>query len=205
MPATPEEAQNRMKKAMLDAIQQVHAFQTNFTQENGLDKRDTYCTLLLLIHQPFPNRGCVFATFQVGDGYLQGVSHKLSSRIAQGDHGQDVGTSQFVLSFTASELAQRVIAHYSENQIHTFVLVTDGIEDDLKPSSTEHARNITLDTNMGTFTQRLLDSYLAWPHWPQWGELLLDAISYERQGSYDDRTLLVLTLLPENSMPYHEV
>jgi serine/threonine protein phosphatase PrpC len=193
---------NLMHRALRHALYEIHDLQTQFTNQNHLDKRDTYCTLLILIHQPLPNGGCVFATVQVGDGYMMGMSDERANRIAKGDHGAETGTSYFVLSFTKEQLVERITTYATDKHIHTFMLVTDGIEDDLKVSHEEYQRGRTIDDRAKQFATGLRHLLVRYPL-EHWGWLLFKEICYEVVGSNDDRTIVMLLPLPEQQPPFY--
>lgn len=192
--ATPQDHAAEMKKAIEEAVRSVHQVQEQFTKDQNLTKKDTYTTFLLLVHYPF-NQGCVWGTFQVGDGCIFGVSEKGAYRLAKGDHAEDAATTQFVLSFSADELVRRVLVQQT-NPVDFFLLATDGIEDDLKPTHTEYRQGLDIDKKLESFSRHLQSTICRWRKWEDWGKLLMSVISYERKGSFDDRTLAILTTRP---------
>lgn len=189
----PEATEQAMRDAMVDAVRTVHTTVSKFTQSQGLTPQDTYATLLMLAHRPNPDGTSTFGVFQVGDGVMFGLGAMASNILFKGDHGDDTSSTQFILSFSADELVRRVAVHTSKAPMHAFVLMTDGIEDDLRPSPEEHAAGTHFEHKLHQYTQQLRELVLAWPFVKDWGTLLLDQISYSMVGSRDDRTLAILT------------
>lgn len=194
----PVDAKHAIEKAIRAAISEVYDFQEAFNRENSLDKRDTYCTFLMLVQQPLEDGTSLFGVFHVGDGYMIAASPTLnrSSQITAGDHGTVSNESFFVLSFSKQELLARVFAIDTPVPIEMFMLVTDGIEEDMKPSLEQSKKGVTVQQNFERFAFDLKNQHLIWPKTTEWGNLLDWWISYERKGSNDDRTIAVLTTSP---------
>jgi len=195
LPSDEAASKQAIQRAMQAAVAEIYDFQEKFNRTNGLDKRDTYSTFLLLVHQPFENGNCLFGVFHVGDGYMMASSPSLkrSSAISQADHGTVSNEAYFLLNFPKQELLNRVAVHTSPAPIEMFLMVTDGIEDDMKPSPKEDEQKITVHQKFERFAISLKNEHLIWPIVEDWADILDWLISYERKGSYDDRTIAVLT------------
>ncbi len=192
---------NLMKAALTEAVHRVRGEQVAFNHKHGYQPEDTYCTLMILVHKPLPNGGCVLASFQVGDGYMLGVSDVSYIKLATGDDGVEAATTQFVLSLPLQKLEKRIEAKAHDEHFHTFMLVTDGIQDDLKVSHEEHQAGSRLEhkalqfaTNLGVLLRHFPLEY--------WGDILFKEIDYEITGSQDDRTIVMLTTLPDQPTPF---
>lgn len=189
------QAKLSIEKAVHAAISDVYNFQESFNRKNSLDKRDTYCTFLMLVHQPFEDGNCLFSALQIGDGYMMAASPttQRSSPIAAGDHGSVSNESLFVLNFSKNELLNRVTVTESPAPMELFLMVTDGIEEDMKPGPKQDKQGITVHDRFRDFAFELKLQHLIWPEPAEWGKLLDWRISYERKGSFDDRTIAILT------------
>lgn len=197
----PKEAKDRIEQALNDAIHAVHRTHWDITNTiAGGEKRQTYTTFLMLIHHPLSNgRGNVFGWVQIGDGYIAAANSRNFNPIGEGDHGSDASGTVFVTSLPEEKLSKRVHTFYTDGDIDIFLLMTDGIENDLKPSSEGYAKGERIEANVERFTRRLQASTFAYRCWEDWGELLLQTINYERVGSNDDRTLAVITRKPHDA------
>jgi hypothetical protein len=190
----PQEAGTRMKRALQDAIRKVHSEHESQTRQLNAKKNQTYATFLLVVHQPFPDGSCLVGTIHVGDGLIVGANDDEFIQLTTGEHGSDASTTYFVLSFTADELANRVQVGYRETPFTLIGLMTDGIEDDLKPSTEDYKAGARLEQNTEDFIRSIQQHRLIWPCYEDWGEILQEEISYERTNSNDDRTLAILLL-----------
>lgn len=188
-----QQIQEAMEDALYDAVVTVSRTQARTTRDLGLKKEDTYFTLLMLIHQPQSDGSSVFATLQIGDGLIGAASADKFNIVAQGLHGGDASSTYFVASFKENEFKDFIDSHWIEKPLEIFVVMTDGIENDLKPSSEAYDPKVNqLQENAGKFVRAMQYQYLTWPCWKHYGEILRHIIDYDRESSNDDRTMVVV-------------
>jgi len=198
-PTSPKEAVEYVRQCLQRTIRDVYRAQKDFTEDHNFDKKDTYCTFILLVHQPINDETCVFGHVHIGDGYVWAINSEQKGKpLTQGDHGEVSNEAYFVLSFSEDQVVARAQA-FRTNAIEFFMVVTDGIEEDLKPSSREYQNGVRKEDKFAQYSQRLRERVLVWPCWEEWGMLLDTVINYDRDDSFDDRTIAVLTHMPPST------
>lgn len=152
-------------------------------QETGRPVREYSCTLLLVVGVAQEKGWCV-ATFQAGDGLIAEAGWE--GRIQELGAADAFAYSGEVHPLTGSEVAR---TWRTRSHVHTFarppgaiLVMSDGVADDLIPIS---ANGPIL---MGEIAKALAQ--------PAPEDALLDLLAYEKKGSFDDRTLVVVPLSP---------
>jgi hypothetical protein len=132
----PEQALKNVQRAIEVAMSEVVRTQRDWTAHLNVTPKQTYTTFMLLVHQPLADGTCVIGRWHVGDGFICAFSEdERFSPLTEGDHGAEASTTYFVLSFSDAELARRILVDHLPLRVNCFAVMTDGIEDDLKPST----------------------------------------------------------------------
>lgn len=154
-------------------------------------------TLLLAVHVPWEEKDLV-ASIQVGDGAI-GVYTEDGTCTILGiaDHGEFSSETVFLTSATdlaKKPLNQRVLFTIKQN-VGCIAIMSDGVADDLFP---EEKRLIALFNGnpIEGLRTREGDPVLGVMHnvvkYPRDGEALEEWLRYEKKGSSDDRTLILM-------------
>ncbi|MBT9142129.1 MAG: hypothetical protein DDT32_00602 [Syntrophomonadaceae bacterium] len=154
-------------------------------------------TLLLAVHAPWGEKDLVFS-IQVGDGVI-GVYAGDGSCTVLGiaDHGEFSAETVFLTSGTElakKPLDQRIIFTIKQN-VRCIAVMSDGISDDFFP---EEKQLIELFNGnpIKELRTRQGDAVLGVMHNvvknPRDGETLKEWLGYEKKGSSDDRTLVLM-------------
>jgi hypothetical protein len=195
-PARPD--LERLKAFLLEATRKAQAAILREAQTRRCSPKELNTTLLLVIHCPFKDRNLA-ASVQVGDGavglYTEGDTHKL---LGVPDHGQYSSETCFLTTpHIEHSLANRVVFSL-EKGIRAIAVMCDGVSDDFFP---EDKRLIDLfvgnaipdlKTRSGEKVWGLLHKDKGVVRDPRGGRALLDWLRYEKRGSSDDRTLVLL-------------
>jgi len=164
----------------------------------GVEHKDMYATLLLLIHTKWKGKD-VIGVLQIGDGAI-GVldKEKKCTVVGVSDHGDFSSQTVFITNWPKiieKPYDQRVVLRIFNTPIHSIAVMCDGVADDFFPEK-----------------ERLIDLFIGKPipyikdkddkelygvlrtvvKEPQPGEALKSWLRYEKKGSSDDRTLVLL-------------
>lgn len=164
-----------LKNAMKSAIQAVNEEAAKRKIENNL----LSTTLLLVVHHAWGNKNIV-ASIQVGDGAIS-IWHEGKSVTILGaaDSGIYASETTFITSNEIeNELDYRVFFAIKPG-VNAVAAMTDGVADDFFP----------YDKVMPEMFEELCENVLESDN-P--GETLLKWLAYERRGSFDDRTIVML-------------
>lgn len=150
------------------------------------DKRQTdteslSATLILLLHA-FTGSKHLIASIQVGDGAVAVfTSAKDVAVLGKADYGEYAGESVFIASPKIKETLGDRVNVLRTKDVKYIAMMTDGIADDYFPLS-ESLKHFFAQMETDVLNSRNpLDALKKW-------------IRYEKVGSYDDRTLLILSL-----------
>ena len=150
--------------------------------------RDCACTLLLLVHQPGekgePGR---IGTLQIGDGAIFLEIDGVTEAREAGDHGSAAGETLFLTSRSPDLWRSRAIVDTLMAPLDLCLVTTDGIADDFYPFS-RHAGQLMRGIRRSVLEQKI----------QPWADSLIEIISYERRGSFDDRTLVLIAPVSES-------
>ncbi len=173
-----------LKNSISDAIDSI---------EKEAEKRQTdpislSTTLILVIYAMIKEKHLI-ASLQIGDGAVSVMNtEKEVVILGKADHGDYAGESKFLTSSgIRDELGERVNITVTDNLAYLTVM-TDGIADDYFPLSKE------LKHFFNQMEKSVLNSSNPLNELKKW-------IRYEKTGSYDDRTLLLLKINSKRLKP----
>ena len=180
-----------IKQRTQDALENTLQRLSREALRRGIPLRDLATTLLILWHKLEAGNHHVI-TAQIGDGAIAAWSPTQGIiPLARPDHGQFAGETQFLISVSPTDIANKIHIESarvpSDTQI--FLVMTDGVADDFFPpdrmlSKIVKALPPVLDTNNSDAEEQLLD-----------------LINYKnKRGSFDDRTLVVLAAPDANAV-----
>lgn len=166
----------KVLQGALEAAWHRLAQETENRKEQGLRFRDLSTTLLLLA---FHARQNLIGVAQIGDGLLAGqLADGTIQLLGEPDTGTYAGQTHFLTSYPCEALATKIDTPELRCQPRLFFVMTDGLSDDLYPP-----------------LKRLPGLIKPIPHVLQQDrpeQALLELLAYDRVGSFDDRTLVVL-------------
>lgn len=146
------------------------------TRRPGVRFSDLSTTLLLLAYHPKKNLLCIA---QIGDGLIAALLEDgRAVALANPESGGYSGETYFLTSYKREESILKGMFVEPKTPIRMLCVMTDGVSDDLYPpiervaGLAEPIRRIVTDSRPA--------------------DALLDLINYDRPGSFDDRTLVVL-------------
>lgn len=137
-------------------------------------------TLMLAVYEKIGNIHRIGA-LQIGDGVM--CIRLLSDEIrilGESDHGEYGGQSLFLTDDIVSNIEHKIVLYESES-LKSFAMLTDGISDDFFPYDKGLMRFFN-ETDTALSSQSSSEAIKKW-------------IRYEKTGSYDDRTMILLSLL----------
>ncbi|MEP7289606.1 MAG: PP2C family serine/threonine-protein phosphatase [Chloroflexota bacterium] len=179
-PPATEDISRAIWAGLRAAYQAIRAFST----EHDVSLGDLSTTLQLLIHWP-QQTGCLLGVAHVGDGIVTAETPDGQYYLLT-DPDTDPDESSRTLFLTSGPLRQwleRAKVYQFDEPLDIVALMTDGLSGDLEPYAD------LLHTNL---FEALRDRVLCYPL-PQREQALLALISYDRRGSFDDRTVTVLS------------
>ncbi len=184
MPAAPaaEDVGRAIWAGLRSAYHAIKAFAT----DNGVAVGDLSTTLQLLIHWP-QQTGCLLGVAHIGDGIVtaetrDGQYYLLTEPDTDPD---DSSRTLFLTSGPLKQWMERTKVYQFDEPLDIVCLMTDGLSGDLEPYAE------LLHTNL---FEALRSRVLCYPM-RQREQALLSLISYDRRGSFDDRTLAVLSMV----------
>ena len=159
--------------------------------------KDLSTTLLVAVHSPWKKKHLV-ASVQVGDGAI-GVFEKGGECTVLGvaDHGEFSSETVFLTSgseLVKKPLDQRVLFTLKPN-VQCIAVMCDGVADDFFPEEKRLVQLFNGDpiqdmqTADGNPVQGVMQSVI--PN-PRDGKTLQEWLTYEKKGSSDDRTLVLM-------------
>lgn len=171
-------------QALIDGLKAARTSLTDLAEDEHLALEDLHTTLLLMIHAPTRD-GCVTGMIHIGDGLIaaESANRELYLLTEPDTDPDDNGATLFLTSGTMRQWASRARVFQFDSPLEIITLMTDGLANDLEP------REHLLQPNLFEPLRRRI---LCYPP-NQREQALLGLISYERRGSFDDRTLVVLT------------
>jgi hypothetical protein len=194
----------RFRKLLAGAAQQARAAIIAEAVRRGQPLRDFHTTCLLLAHRPFGD-GDLVAALQVGDGCVGLYTGPHACRVlGDADHGTFASETRFLTTPGIEDDLERRIVFAFMRDLRAVALMTDGVSDDFHPESRrlvelfEGNPIADLKTADGGPVRGVLHGVAADP---RDGEALAAWLQYEKRGSSDDRTLVVLlrTETPDRS------
>ncbi|HEX8112223.1 MAG TPA: protein phosphatase 2C domain-containing protein [Kofleriaceae bacterium] len=165
-----------LRDAIAAAVSIARTAQADRARQHGAGVADLSCTLLCLACGVDGPRMSL-ATFQVGDGLIAAIDdHGAIVPLAQADD-EVPGATLFLESLDDHGWDARIRCEEPAAPPRGLVVATDGLADDLIPWSEN-----------GPILAGELDPMVALP---DAGARLGEILSYEKHGSFDDRTLVV--------------
>lgn len=141
--------------------------------------KDLSTTLLISILKKWKDR-VLIAGIQVGDGAIAILSSNSITPLSEGDSGEFAGETTFISSKSIDSALPHKVQFTLKEDFKAIALMTDGVADDFFP--TDPAMLKLFESVIPLFDKKeneLKSSILEW-------------LKYERPGSFDDRTLVVL-------------
>jgi hypothetical protein len=182
MPAQP--GTSDIGVAIVEGLKAAVNAQQRFADDNHVPLTDLNATLLLLIHWAL-NKGCLMGLLHVGDGLIaaetvDGKYYVLTEADVDPD---DSGRTLFLTSAPIKTWVARAKVYQFDEQLNIVALMTDGLAGDIEPPTPERLSSQLFEP--------LRQKVLCYPaHLRE--TALLHFLSYDRRGSYDDRTLALL-------------
>lgn len=169
-------SESAVRHALEEALRiSWRALQTK-AEELKKEFRDLGTTLLLLAYHP-DNPWVGVA--QIGDGLLAAQLEDCTIQLlGRPESGEYSGQTLFLTNHKEGELAARVDISELKNAVRLFLVMTDGVADDFYPPQER------LPGLIKALPEVLANESRA--------ASLLELINYERPGSFDDRTLVIL-------------
>jgi hypothetical protein len=180
----PNPTTEDLGRAIWAGLRAAHTALKNFAADNSIALSELHTTLQLLIHYPMDN-GCYVGVAHVGDGIItaettDGVYYLLTEPDTDPDEGN---RTVFLTSGSLRQWMERARVYEFDKPLDIVTLMTDGLSGDLEPFAE------LLHTNL---FEALRQRVLCYPL-RQREQALLAFISYDRRGSFDDRTIAVLS------------
>lgn len=161
--------------------------------------RDLNATFLLMVYSPF-KEGSLVAALQVGDGAL-GVHTEDDSCTVMGspDHGEFSSETRFLTDAGLDHtFGDRVQYRLFKKPIRALAVMCDGVSDDFFPED-KRLNELFIGNPISELKTKKGESVYGVMHKdhglikdPQDGKALLDWLRYEKRGSSDDRTLVLM-------------
>jgi serine/threonine protein phosphatase PrpC len=182
MPAAP--VAEDVGRAIWAGLKAAYQAIRGFSSERSLTMSDLNTTLQLLLHWP-QDKGCLLGVAHVGDGIVtaetpDGQYYLLTEPDTDPDESS---RTLFLTSGPLKQWMERTKVYQFDEPLDIVALMTDGLSGDLEPYDE------LLHTNL---FEALRSRVLCYPL-PQRENALLSLISYDRRGSFDDRSLAVLS------------
>ena len=182
--AEPSLPPEELPRSLAEALKAAHAAVVQEAERRQLPIKDFSATFLLLVHRAAKN-GHLIGSIQVGDGLIA-IKHRDGSiePLAERDSGTFGGETYFLTSRPAQAWAERGEVRLLQEPPALLVAMSDGVADDFIPYE-KHLEGLfrTLDKVLAQTTENQ-DRDVA--------QILLELIGYDKRGSFDDRTLVIL-------------
>ena len=201
----PEE-KIRLEECLVAAARDARTEIRNESLRRSCDEREFHATLLLAALAEMPH-ACSIGALQVGDGAIGVYMGGECVVLGESDSGAYSGETRFLTTFEIDEQWERRVTLQTLPNVQAVALMTDGVADDFFPESQRLVELFSGDPIAG----------LTAPHggdvWglnhglltdPRGGQALAEWLGYERRGSFDDRTLVVLFKKEEGNHEIHE-
>ncbi len=173
-PLTDSVVRNALQAGLIKAWEAIQNEAQNRSKD-GITDKDLSTTLLLLVYSPEKN---LVGVAQVGDGLLAAVLRDGKIvLLGKPETGEYSGLTTFLPNHKVEDLPGHVEVPPLPDAVRMFFVMTDGVADDLFPPQ-ERLPGLV----------KPLPGVIASAD-PE--AALLELISYDRPGSFDDRTLVV--------------
>ncbi len=194
LPPDPE-ATESLRAALTVAVIRAREAVRSTAEKRGRPEREFHTTCLLVVHASGP-AGDVVGAVQVGDGAV-GLYHEDGSCLILGeaDHGAYASETRFLTTPRIEERLEGRAVVAVRPGLRAVALMTDGVADDFFPEKTRLAELFGADAVEGLTGPQggPLPGVLRGPaRDPREGQALAEWLRYEKRGSSDDRTLVLL-------------
>jgi hypothetical protein len=191
--------QDRLREALIHGALQARAGIMLEAQKRQCPSRDLHATFLLVIHTPFKENTLVGA-IQVGDGAIGVYTEDDVCRLlGVADHGQYSSETCFLTTpHIEEQFAQRVRFSIFKKAMRGLAVMCDGVSDDFFPEDKRLIELFSgnpiqeLKTKQGAPVWGLMHRDRGVVRNPEAGKALLEWLQYEKRGSSDDRTLVLM-------------
>jgi hypothetical protein len=182
--APPAPAPNDLGRAVWIGLEAAYHSLLGFASAEHLPVSDLNTTLQLLIHFPLET-SCYVGVVHIGDGLVvaEAVDGQIYPLTEPDVDLEDGGRTVFLTSAPLNQWKRRTRVYQFDERLSIVALMTDGLSCDLEPYDELLQPNL-----FGALRRRVL----CYPHHLR-ESALLSLISYERRGSFDDRTLAILS------------
>jgi len=158
------------------------------------ETKEFYATLLVVAHVPWAGRELV-VVLQVGDGAVGVLTDEKCHRLGISDHGEYSSETRFLTTPNIElEFENRVVFSIPQ-RVKAIAVMSDGVSDDFYPEDQRIPELFNADpipsivTSDGTPVRGVMHSV---PQSSDPGASVLEWLRYEKRGSSDDRTLLLM-------------
>ena len=166
-------------KSLQDGLKEAWKALYKEAESRKINFKDLSTTLLLLSHNPAKN---LLAVAQVGDGLIAAQLENGEVKIlGDAESGEYSGQTMFLTNYIDKDLLAKVKFVTLSNPVSLFLVMTDGVSDDFYPPQDRLPLLI-----------KHLPGVLDVPTGREKETALYNLIGYERSGSFDDRTLVLL-------------
>ncbi len=163
--------------------------------QRGCSERDLHATFLVAVHTPWHGRDLV-AAVQAGDGEVAVYSDDGScTLLGEADHGEYAGQAKFLTTPNIEYEFENRVKLTIKDGLRAIAVMCDGVSDDFFPEAQRLVELFVGDpiegmaTRDGEPVRGLLHTVV---EDAQDGQRLLDWLRYEKRGSSDDRTLVLM-------------
>jgi hypothetical protein len=191
--------QDRLREALIHGAIQARAGIMLEAQRRQCPSRDLHATFLLVIHTPFKDN-TLLGAIQVGDGAIGVFTEDDACRLlGVADHGQYSSETCFLTTpHIEEQFSQRVRFSIFKRGIRALAVMCDGVSDDFFPEDKRLIELFSgnpikeLKTKKGEPLWGVLHREKGVTRNPEDGKALLEWLQYEKRGSSDDRTLILM-------------
>ncbi len=185
----------RLQTFLAEAARKARVQILREAQQRSCQPRDFYATLLLMVHAPLESQELV-AALQVGDGAV-GVytADGTCTLVGVADHGEFSSETRFLTTPNIEYEFENRVVFSLKKDIRCLAAMSDGVSDDFFPEQKRlvemfHGDPIDdMKSPEGEDVRGVLHSVLCKENS---AEALKNWLKYERRGSSDDRTLLLM-------------
>lgn len=188
----------RLRSLLKDAGEKARHAVISESQRRKDPIKDFSATLLVVAHTAWQDRNLV-AALQVGDGAIGMMTASGAKRLGISDHGEYSSETRFLTTPGIElEFHNRVIFGLPVG-LAALALMTDGVSDDFYPEDQRIGEVFDSDP-IADITAKaggpVAGLLLSVAKEPRGGEALRDWLRYEKRGSSDDRTLVLMHRSP---------
>jgi len=195
-PDTPaQETLLQLRSCLADAARHAQAGIAQEAERRSLPVREFSTTFLLVIHAPYQDRDFVGA-IQVGDGAIGlCTADQACTVLGVPDHGAYSSETVFLTAPGIEQQFERRVFFAVKKGLRCLAIMSDGVADDFFPENRRLVELFSgkpiadLKDRQGNPVVGVMHSVVTEP---RDGKALLEWLQYERKGSSDDRTLVLM-------------